>query len=100
MPHTRKPSPRILCALGLAGALIALTAIIGFHELEHLQGRARDSRDCPVCVWNHGTTAGTTETVCLVWTLLPIGQLVPDIQVPLRNLFIHSTPSRAPPGIA
>lgn len=100
MPHMPKPSPRILCALGLAGALFALTAIVGFHGLEHLQGRARDSRDCPVCVWSHGTSAGTTTTVSLDWTLLPIGQILPDVHLATRHVSIHATPSRAPPGIA
>lgn len=61
VPHMGMLSPRNLGAFVIAGAVFALMAIVGLHDLDHLTGAAGKTDDCPACARSHGSSTGIRE---------------------------------------
>jgi hypothetical protein len=88
------------CALGLVGAILILTALVGVHELEHLRG-SLNSRICPLCQWNTSASASVAAAVVSFTACLALlGQCpgaAPEFSPALSQ---PARPSRAPPVLA
>jgi fumarate reductase subunit D len=91
---------RWVCAWGLVGVIVILIALVGVHELDHLQGRL-DARRCAVCQWNYGvTTSLVTAVVALLTLLTLLGQCLNAEPAPAVAASCRARSSRAPPGLA
>jgi hypothetical protein len=99
-PAISGPARETFCVLALAGALFVLTAFAAFHELEHVRGRAEDTRECPVCVWAYGTSTSIHAQIALPEAPPATEALFREPLLVLRSTAIHTLPSRAPPVIA
>jgi hypothetical protein len=94
----RLSSPRVLGLVGLAAVLLALTAALPLHALEHLR-QAETGRHCPVCVWSH-SSAVLMETPALAPALLVLAEVAASPERAPHVTVAYPTPSRAPPRVA
>ena len=89
-----------VCVGALVGVIFILTALVGVHELAHLQGRL-DPHRCAMCQWSYGTSASVvTSVVALVTTLTLLGQCPTAEPTLAVETTCQARSPRAPPGPA
>jgi len=95
----RSTRPTACWALGLAGVILALSALGGPAEF-HQHLTAKDFHACPIHHWTHGADTGAPTWIILAALLPIVGSATPDVLGGASDLSHHPTSSRAPPAIA
>ena len=91
-------TPR-LCAWGVVGAIVLLTAVVGAHDLAHLQG-GLDARRCVACQWSYDAGASVIAGVVALFPILALLGLCPSPKpAPAVAPSRRARPTRAPPAL-
>ena len=87
-------------ALGVAGAMFALTAMAGPDAVQHLWTTAKDFHACALYHWTHGAGSGARSCISLVAPLPVAGSATLEVAPAAPDVSSSPPASRGPPAIA